>query len=481
MRRISQSLLAALLVSSFALAEDSESTPRPIPATRPEMKQLLEDMKQRTPRIPLPELTAADKEKLGERADQYETRLRYHFLPGGQTSLNARPGSTGGFGGFGGFGFSREPDPKMSLDYAFKTELFWIVSRTNNCQYCLGHQESKLLAAGLSEDRIAALDGSWIDFAPKEQIAYGFARKLTIEPHLINDADIERLRKHFTDLQILEMTLSIAGNNAINRWKEGAGIPQSHDGGNFGRTRPSETAPQVAVEKPAPQTYLTPTSDKFAKSVSKVAALTFDEKTGSVTTLTVFKRAPLEPRSDAEKALAACATRTPRLPLLSDAEARELLKDEYPAGPLPQWVRLLANFPKDGKTRILSIHAAEQTGDLKPLLKAQVAWLVARQDRSWYAASLARQKLKALGQSDDQIFALDGDWASFSPAERAQFKLAVKLSATPVVLTDADVAAAVKQVGPRDVTQLISYVTTCASFDRITEVAGLAGTSERNE
>ena len=91
---------------------------------------------------------------------------------------------------------------------------------------------------------------------------------------------------------------------------------------------------------------------------------------------------------------------------------------------------------------------------------------------------MARQKLKSLGQSDDQIFALDGDWGLFSAAERAQFKLAVKLSATPVVLTDADVQAAVKQVGPRDVTQLISYVTTCASFNRITEVAGLSASDK---
>lgn len=476
MKLIAASLITTTCISATALfAEDSVTVPRPIPVTRPEMKRLLEDMKQRTPRIPLPELTDADKEKLGERGTQYESRLRYHYLPGGATNTQQRTGSGGGFGGFGGFGFSREPDPKMTLDYAFKTELFWIVSRTNNCQYCLGHQESKLLSAGLSEDRIAALDGDWLDFAPKEQSAYAFARKVTFAPHQINDEDIVRLRRHFSDLQILEMTLSIAGNNAINRWKEGAGIPQSHDGGNFGRTRPGEAAPQVAVEKPkASQTYLTPTSDKFTKSISKVAPLTFDAKTGAVTSLTIFKRPALEPRADVERALQACSTRQPRLPLVSDAEARELLKDEYPAGPLPQWVRLLANFPRDGKTRILSQQSAEQSGDLKPLLKAQVSWITARQDRAWYAAAIARQKLHDLGWSDDQIFALDGDWSSFSVAERAQFKLASKLAATPVVLTDADVDAVVKHVGPRDTTQLISYVTTCASFNRITEVAGLS-------
>jgi hypothetical protein len=41
------------------------------------------------------------------------------------------------------------------------------------------------------------------------------------------------------------------------------------------------------------------------------------------------------------------------------------------------------------------------------------------------------------------------------------------------VLTDEDVANAVKLAGPRDVVQLISYTTSRASFDRITEAAGL--------
>jgi hypothetical protein len=85
------------------------------------MKQYLEQLKARKPRIPLPELTAEERAKLGSRQANYEARLRWHYLPAGQ--------------GRSGLGFSREPDPHMSLDYAFKTELFWIVSRTNNCHY----------------------------------------------------------------------------------------------------------------------------------------------------------------------------------------------------------------------------------------------------------------------------------------------------------------------------------------------------------
>jgi hypothetical protein len=117
--RISVGLVFGSLLAWFGAVHADE--PRPVPLTRPEMKQYLEDMKARKPRIPLPELTAADKEKLGDRAENYEARLRYHYLGQSDTRL--------------GGGGAREADPAMSLDYAFKTELFWIVSRTNNCQY----------------------------------------------------------------------------------------------------------------------------------------------------------------------------------------------------------------------------------------------------------------------------------------------------------------------------------------------------------
>jgi hypothetical protein len=136
-------------------------------------------------------------------------------------------------------------------------------------------------------------------------------------------------------------------------------------------------------------------------------------------------------------------------------------------------VLLLANFPRDGKSRVVSQRAANDKGNLQPVLKAQVSWIIARQDRAWYAAGEAKRRLGELGLSDEQVYQLDGDWAEFTPAERALFTVARKLAASPVVLTDDDVARAVKLVGPRDVVQLITYTTTRASFDRITEAAGL--------
>lgn len=321
----------------------------------------------------------------------------------------------------------------------------------------------------MKEDEIAALDSEWSAFTPARQAAFAFARKLTYEPQGLCDADIDALRKHYTDLQILEMILSMAQNNSTNRWKDGVAVPQSSYTG--GSRRSSD--PNAKPEPPRKRIYLSPTSEAFKNKITTVAPFRADEKAEGTRRSTVCERPQLEGREEVEKKLDAARKRTPRLPLVDEDKARALLPEDWPKGRLPQWVRLFANFPVSGKSQINRLRAADERGDLKPLLKAQVCWIIARQDRAWYATGEAMRRLKALGLSDEEIFKLDGDWSTFTPTERAMFTVAKKLSASPIVLTDNDVALAVKLAGPRDVVQLITYVTNRASFDRITEAAGL--------
>jgi alkylhydroperoxidase family enzyme len=102
-----------------------------------------------------------------------------------------------------------------------------------------------------------------------------------------------------------------------------------------------------------------------------------------------------------------------------------------------------------------------------------VSWIAARQDRAWYALGRARRQLADLGASDDEVFALDGDWSQFSPAEQAAFGFAKKLAATMDLISDADVAHLREHLGDRDTVQLIQFLTTRAFFNRVTEAAGL--------
>ena len=135
-------------------------------------------------------------------------------------------------------------------------------------------------------------------------------------------------------------------------------------------------------------------------------------------------------------------------------------------------------FPNESLRRIDSL-VDRQVGaeDLSALDRARVSWVVARQDRAWYAVAHAMKRLHDLGQTTEQVYALDGDLKSLGEAERAILTMARKLATSPITLADEDVANVVRLSGPRRATQLINYVTSRAYFDRVTEAAGLS-TSE---
>ena len=472
---------ALFLPPGQGIGQESSTGARATPLTRPELKQWIEDVKVRVPRIPLPTLTEQDREKLGDQVDSYESRVKHHYLSGIEPiRVQASPTTTVANTSRSGqpANLSREQDPSYSLDNAFKVELFWIVSRVNNCQYCIGHQETKLLGAGRTEDQIAALDGDWSEFGTAEKVAFAFARKFTYQPYLLGDADISGLKQHYTDNQILEMILSMSGNNSINRWKEAIGVPQRKDEGGYSRLAAVGPNGQQAAEidpKLPRGTYLTPTSSDFEKEVSKVAVFSTDEKTGAASCTTLSKRPPLESQEVVVKMLLECKTRQARLSLVDEEKSRNAIPgcSALATGALPNWVRLIANFPKAGASRFESIRASEEKGDISPLLKSQLNWILARQDRAWYALGLAQAQLRKLGQTEAEIWSLDGDWSQFSARDKALFQVAKQLGTSPVVLSDAEVKEALALAGARDTVQTISYTTSRASFNRLTEAAGL--------
>ena len=458
---------------SASFGDTPVKTPRPIPATRAEMKELLEDMKKRPYRIPLPELTEKEKQELGERSTNYEARLRFNYIPlaegtvfGAGRPRTATPPGAPGSATAPRQDFTRNADENMTLTYQFKTMLFWIVARTNNCQYCLGHQEWKLSATGMSDDAIAALDADWSSYSEAEQAAFAYARLLTYEPHRISDEEIAKVAKHYTPLQIVEMTMSMGGNNAINRWKEGIGIPQSS-----GNTFAGRGGAVPAAEHS--DTFLTPTSTRFKDARSIVAPLEIFN--GKPSGQGITNRPQLETRDEVLVTLEKVSKRTPRLPLVDEAVAATWLKDNGQDIPVTSWVRLIANFPNEGRGRLPSLASREkQTGDLTELQKAQLNWIIARQDRAWYAVGQAFKTLKSLGQTEDQIFALDGEWKELSAVDQALFRFAKNLAASPIASSDEDAAAALQQTSPSTVVQTVNHVASCAYFNRVTEAAGLA-------
>jgi alkylhydroperoxidase family enzyme len=412
--------------------------------TRPEMKKRIEALKEREARIPLPPLTA---EEVAEgRRSVNNGRLRSLYLP---ESWQANRSSTAGTAG------QRRPNPQnvnatlnqqqQAPDYAFKTRLFWIVSRTNDCQYCLGHQELKLKRAGMTDDQIASLDCKWTAFPADEQAAMRFARKATLTPHLVTDGDIQALKQHFKDEQVIDIVQTVAGYNSTNRWTASTGIPQDK---SFGGDEPSVLD--------------TPTSAEFSTVETQVAPLDYKP------------RAAWESRSEAEAAMSACRSRAPLVELPTMEAARQALAADTPGTNPPVWCQAMAHSPQSALRAWKHRQAVARDGKLNPKLKAFIAWVSARENRAWYSAAHAKTRLNALGVIDDVLYTIVTDQKTlFTEAELATFAFARKLTSAPHTIVDEDVAGLRKLFTDNEVAEIIFLVCDANSFDRFTEMLRL--------
>ncbi|MDB5313346.1 MAG: Carboxymuconolactone decarboxylase family protein [Gemmataceae bacterium] len=432
--------LAAILTAAIAdpaPLPPPATTPKLVPATREELKDALEAHKKARPRLPMPPAEAGD----GPLARVNNGRFRAYYLPAALRDS----------------GFSREPDPAMTLDNTFKVKLFWITSRVNNCYYCMGHQEHKLAAANLSDDEIAALDGDWAAFPAKEQAAFAFTRKLALTPHLVGPADVKAIAAHYPPTQVLEIVVTVGGYASTNRWTDGLNIP-AEDSAEFFRKTES---------KADFKTFKTPTSAKFADLPSLVAPL--PAKCSKAAKPSVPDRPALETREQVEEQWKLARARTAILPLGDEKVAKEL----WGGDAAPNWAQLLATFPKASRGRVAGLKTAAEKGTLSPRLKAAIAWATAREDRAWYALAVARERLKAVGLSDDQIFALDGEKNDLPERERQAVAFARKLTVAPAYVTDTDVEGLRKVFTDKEVAEIVYHTCNAAFFDRVTEAASL--------
>lgn len=432
----------ALIVASACAGSWAAEINSGLTKTRPEMKKRIEALKEREARIPLPALTA--EEIASGRRSVNNGRLRSIYLP--ESWQSNRSGSSNTQGQRSGTPNSNNAfnQQQQAPDYGFKTRLFWIVSRTNDCQYCLGHQELKLRRAGMTEDQIAALDCKWSAFPEDEQAAMRITRLITLTPHLVTDQDLAQFKKHYTDAQVVDILQTVAGNNSTNRWTASTGIPQDR---SFGSDEPSQLD--------------TPTSPEFSTIETKVAP--FDYK----------PRPTWESRSEVEAAMAACQGRTPLVKLPSIEVARQALAADTPGVTPPVWCQVLAYSPQQALRAWKQRQAVARDGKLNANLKAMIGWVTARENRAWYSAAHARMRLNAMGVADDVLYSIGTNEAAFTPAEQATFAFARKLTSAPHTIVDEDVVGLRKQFSDNEVAEIIFLVCDGNSFDRITEMLRL--------
>jgi alkylhydroperoxidase family enzyme len=155
------------------------------------LQSRLEKQRDRTCRLPVPRWEDI-RSNLPSAMAARPTRIVWNLVCSGYVPELAVPWSIG----------TRTMWAETKPDRVFEESLFWIQTRSIECNYCMGHCEMLLEVAGLDKKAIAErtsklASSDWSVFPPAEQRAYAYARKLSKTPWNLTEADYKTLE---TDL-----------------------------------------------------------------------------------------------------------------------------------------------------------------------------------------------------------------------------------------------------------------------------------------
>ncbi len=111
-----------------------------------------------------------------------------------------------------------------------------VVSKLNECHYCVAHHKPMLMVEGLSDAGVDAV----LDFATNpefdadDRLVVEYAIAVTNHPQRVPEALFERLRRGFSEAQIVELTMRIALCGFFNRFNDALQIDDeaAHDAGH---------------------------------------------------------------------------------------------------------------------------------------------------------------------------------------------------------------------------------------------------------
>ncbi len=121
---------------------------------------------------------------------------------------------------------------KSGLSRELKETIAVVVSRANDCEYCINHHAEALLFYWKDPGKIKLIkeDFRKIEFEEKSLSVLRYADKLTREPHKISATDVDNLKDHgWTDDEILLINMIVSYFNFVNRIALGLGVEFSEE------------------------------------------------------------------------------------------------------------------------------------------------------------------------------------------------------------------------------------------------------------
>lgn len=119
-------------------------------------------------------------------------------------------------------------DRKSSpLPPALRSLLTVRVSQINHCPFCVDINSATLLARGVSQEKVDALQ-NWRDsalFDSREKVALDYAEAMTFSERSVDDDLFARLHDEFGDDAIVELTGLVAFQNMSSKFNSALDVP----------------------------------------------------------------------------------------------------------------------------------------------------------------------------------------------------------------------------------------------------------------
>jgi len=123
---------------------------------------------------------------------------------------------------YGAFNRKRSP-----IDPALRSLVTVRVSQINHCTFCVDINASTLMKRGASIEKVEALNG-WREsnlFYERERDALEFTEAMTYSDRDVDDALMARIKKHFDDDAVVELTGLVAFQNMSSKFNASLDIP----------------------------------------------------------------------------------------------------------------------------------------------------------------------------------------------------------------------------------------------------------------